>query len=64
MVFEFCVWDWRAWDGACEESKGRLKDWEINGNRIREDNVNWTAFIMCRVVLCPHISGMSPTHWP
>ncbi len=40
-------------DGACEESKGRSQDWEINGNRIREDNVNWTAFIMCRIVLCP-----------
>lgn len=45
MVFEFGVWDWRGWDGACEESKGRSQDWEINGKRIREDNVNWMALL-------------------
>jgi hypothetical protein len=45
MVFEFCVWDWREWDGACEESKWRSQDWEINVKRIREDNVNWTALL-------------------
>jgi hypothetical protein len=45
MVFEFCVWGWRGWDGACEESKGRSQDWEMNGKRIREDNVNWMALL-------------------